>query len=96
MIIKERIQKADGTIKYRNYLKQDKLGKGKKLIDNLGGFAECFLVQRMQDKRQYALKIIPKKLLTKSKARQKVYLYGINLDAFRNQNPQSFKTQKYL
>jgi hypothetical protein len=29
MIIKERIQKADGTIKYRNYLKQDKLGKGK-------------------------------------------------------------------
>jgi len=28
MIVKERIQKADGTIKYRNYLKQEMLGKG--------------------------------------------------------------------
>lgn len=32
MIVKERIQKADGTIKFRNYLKQDKLGKGKKYL----------------------------------------------------------------
>ncbi len=32
MIIKERIQKADGTIKYRNYLKQEKLGKGKFIL----------------------------------------------------------------
>ena len=32
MIIKERIQKADGTIKYRNYLKQDKLGKGTSIM----------------------------------------------------------------
>lgn len=28
MIIKERIQKADGSIRFRNYLKQEKLGKG--------------------------------------------------------------------
>ena len=29
MIIKERIQKADGSIRFRNYLKQERLGKGK-------------------------------------------------------------------
>jgi hypothetical protein len=28
MIVKERIQKADGSIRFRNYLIQDKLGKG--------------------------------------------------------------------
>ena len=32
MIVKERIQKADGTIKFRSYLKQDKLGKGYRLV----------------------------------------------------------------
>ena len=38
LIVKERIQKTDGTIKYRHYVKQEKLGTG--------GFAECFLVER--------------------------------------------------
>lgn len=28
LVVKERIQKADGSIRYRNYLKQDSLGKG--------------------------------------------------------------------
>jgi hypothetical protein len=71
MIIKERIQKADGSIRFRNYLKQDRLGKGNPVID-LGGFAECFTVERMEDKKQFALKIINKKNLEKPKAKQKV------------------------
>jgi hypothetical protein len=28
MIVKERIQKADGSIRFRNYLRQERLGKG--------------------------------------------------------------------
>ena len=28
MIVKERIQRADGSIHYREYLKQERLGKG--------------------------------------------------------------------
>ena len=63
---------------------------------NTGGFAECFLVQRMEDKKSYALKIIPKKLLTRSKARQKVYKYLYILDALRDKITPSSKTQKYL
>jgi hypothetical protein len=43
MIIKERIQKADGSIRFRNYLKQERLGKGTS-SDHIGGFAECFTV----------------------------------------------------
>lgn len=46
MIVKERIQKADGTIKFRSYLKQEKLGKGTLHI-NQGGFADCYLAERM-------------------------------------------------
>jgi hypothetical protein len=37
-----------------------------------GGFAECFVVERTDDKKKYALKIISKKMLEKPKARQKV------------------------
>ena len=29
----------------------------------VGGFAECFVVERISDKKKYALKIISKKLL---------------------------------
>ncbi len=71
MIVKERIQKADGTIKFRSYLKQEKLGKGM-MLNDLGGFADCYLAERMEDKKQFALKIVPKKLLEKPKAKQKV------------------------
>ena len=39
---------------------------------NAGGFAECFVAERTCDKKKFALKIIPKKLLEKPKARQKV------------------------
>lgn len=39
---------------------------------NPGGFAECFVVERTDDKKKYALKIISKKMLEKPKARQKV------------------------
>jgi len=38
-----------------------------------GGFAECFIAERINDKKIYALKIISKKLLEKPKARQKVH-----------------------
>jgi hypothetical protein len=38
MIVKERIQRADGSIHYREYLKQEKLGKGI-FIFHIGGFA---------------------------------------------------------
>jgi hypothetical protein len=29
MIVREKINRADGSIKYREYLKQNRLGKGK-------------------------------------------------------------------
>lgn len=38
----------------------------------IGGFAECFRVERMEDKKSFALKIINKKNLEKPKAKQKV------------------------
>jgi hypothetical protein len=41
---------------------------------NTGGFAECYEVERLGDKKKFALKIIPKKLLEKPKARQKVFV----------------------
>lgn len=73
MIIKERIQRADGSIHYREYLKQERLGKGIRDL-KVGGFAECFVVERTDDRKKYALKIISKKMLEKPKARQKVVL----------------------
>lgn len=72
MIVRERIQRADGSIRYREYLQQQRLGKGNQWF-YLGGFAECFVAERVDDKKKYALKIIPKKLLAKPKAKQKVY-----------------------
>lgn len=71
MIIKERIQRTDGSIYYREYLKKERLGKGTTFYIS-GGFAECFVAERISDKKKYALKIISKKLLEKPKARQKV------------------------
>jgi hypothetical protein len=62
MIVKERIQKADGSIRFRNYLRQERLGKGIHWC-YVGGFAECFTVERMEDKKLFALKIINKKNL---------------------------------
>lgn len=48
-----------------------------------GGFAECFRVERMEDKKSFALKIINKKNLEKPKAKQKVKDVVIQ-DDFRN------------
>jgi hypothetical protein len=38
----------------------------------IGGYAECFVAERTNDKKKYALKIIPKAKLQHPKARQKV------------------------
>lgn len=89
MIIKERIQKADSSIHYREYLKQERLGKGT-LSTNAGGFAECFVVERTDDKKKFALKIISKKMLEKPKARQKVSMPFI-VDAFGDKTAWSSK-----
>ena len=49
----------------------------------------------MEDKKQFALKIIPKKLLEKPKAKQKVPILT-NSDALGNQAPPRSQTQVHL
>jgi polo-like kinase 1 len=44
--------------------------KGKLL--GKGGFAKCYEITNLENKRVHAAKIIPKSTLTKNRARQKV------------------------
>jgi len=63
-IIEERISKVNGDSTVRKYAKGRLLGKG--------GFAKCFEVTNLDNKRTLAAKIIVKNSLTKSRARQKL------------------------
>jgi len=63
-IIEERISKVNGDFAVRKYAKGKLLGKG--------GFAKCFEVTNLENKKILAAKIITKASLTKSRARQKL------------------------
>jgi len=63
-IIEERISKVNGDFAVKKYAKGKLLGKG--------GFAKCFEVTNLENKRILAAKIITKASLTKSRARQKL------------------------
>jgi polo-like kinase 1 len=63
-IIEERISKVNGDFTVKKYSKGKLLGKG--------GFAKCFEVTNLENKRVIAAKIIQKSSLTKSRARQKL------------------------
>jgi len=63
-IIEERITRSNGETQIRKYAKGRLLGKG--------GFAKCFEVTNIENKRILAAKIIEKASLKKSRARQKL------------------------
>jgi polo-like kinase 1 len=60
-IIEEKISKVNGDVAIKRYSKGKMLGKG--------GFAKCYEVTNLENKRIYAAKIIPKNTLTKNRAR---------------------------
>lgn len=63
-MIEERVVKFNGEIFVRKYLKGKFLGKG--------GFAKCYEINNLENKRVSAAKIIQKSSLTKSRAKQKL------------------------
>ena len=63
-IVEEKIVKLNGEIQIRKYQKSRLLGKG--------GFARCYEFINLETKEVTAAKIIPKKALVKSRAKQKL------------------------
>ena len=63
-IIEEKITKVSGEIQIRKYIKGRLLGKG--------GFAKCYEFINQDTEHSSAAKIIPKKSLVKSRAKQKL------------------------
>lgn len=63
-IIEEKITQANGEIKIKKYSKGKALGRG--------GFAKCYEVTNLENKRVLAAKIIAKSSLNRSRAKQKV------------------------
>jgi len=63
--IEERIYKLNGDEIIKKYVRGKFLGKG--------GFAKCFELICMNNKKIYAAKIVSKQNLTKSSAKQKVF-----------------------
>ncbi len=63
-IIQEKITQANGEIKIKKYSKGKALGRG--------GFAKCYEVTNLENKRVLAAKIIAKNSLSRSRAKQKV------------------------
>ena len=63
-IVEEKITKANGEIQIRKYIKGRLLGKG--------GFAKCYEFINQETDHSSAAKIIPKKSLVKSRAKQKL------------------------
>jgi len=63
-IVEEKITKVTGEILIRKYTKVRMLGKG--------GFAKCYEFIEQESQHSSAAKVIPKKTLSKSKAKQKL------------------------
>jgi polo-like kinase 1 len=63
-IIEEKITQANGEIKIKKYSKGKALGRG--------GFAKCYEVTNLENKKVLAAKIIAKNSLSRSRAKQKV------------------------
>jgi polo-like kinase 1 len=63
-IIEEKVTKSSGETVIRKYTKGRLLGKG--------GFAKCYQVTNLDNKRVLAAKVMAKNALTKSRARQKL------------------------
>lgn len=63
-IIEERVGHKGACESVRKYMKGKLLGKG--------GFARCYLATNIDTKNIYAIKIVNKQNLKKSKAKQKV------------------------
>ena len=63
-IIEEKITKVNGEVQIRKYIKGRLLGKG--------GFAKCYEFINQETNHSSAAKIIPKKSLVKSRAKQKL------------------------
>ena len=63
-IIEEKITKVNGEVQIRKYIKGRLLGKG--------GFAKCYEFINQETDHSSAAKIIPKKSLVKSRAKQKL------------------------
>lgn len=64
-IIEEKITQANGQIKIKKYSKGKALGRG--------GFAKCYEVTNLDNKKVLAAKIIAKSSLSRSRAKQKVH-----------------------
>ena len=63
-IVEEKITKVNGEIQIRKYIKGRLLGKG--------GFAKCYEFINQENDHSSAAKVIPKKSLVKSRAKQKL------------------------
>ncbi len=71
-IIQHKITKVNGEIGSKKYSKGKLLGKGNLLI-MIGGFAKCYEGINIETKQMYAIKVIDKTTLQRSRAKQKVY-----------------------
>jgi hypothetical protein len=67
--IEERIYKFNGDEIVKKYVKGKFLGRG--------GFAKCYELKCLNNKKTYAAKIVSKQNLSKNSAKQKVFLYYI-------------------
>jgi len=63
-VIQEKVNKVNGDILIKEYVKGKLLGKG--------GFAKCYELINQETKKIFAAKIIPKAGLVKSRSRQKL------------------------
>ena len=70
-IIEHKITKVNGEVGYKKYSKGKLLGKGKHHI-MIGGFAKCYEGMNLETKQMYAIKVIDKATLQRSRAKQKV------------------------
>lgn len=66
VMIEEKITKVNGEVAIKKYARGKFLGKG--------GFAKCYEITNLENKKVLAAKIITKSSLTKNRARQKVIL----------------------
>ena len=65
-IIEEKISQANGEVRIKKYSKGKALGRG--------GFAKCYEVTNLENRKVLAAKIIAKSSLNRSRAKQKVQI----------------------